>query len=321
MSNRLSVILAVFNGMPYLPEAVESILNQTYKDFTFIIVDDGSTDETGAYLQSLNDDRIVLIHQANAGQGAARNLALNHCQTEYAAIMDADDISLPDRLFSQIEYLDAHPEVVVLGTQIQFIVGKTIQRAFRVPAEHREIERRFLQGQAGMCHSSMMMRLAAARAAGFYPEGMIGEDMEFCLRLCELGCAANIDKVLVSYRLHTSSICVSKSRDLIRANHFASHRAFCRRNRIPEPIYDAFLREASWIDSWRWSMEAHALTQYRTGRIRIATGNPIAGYARLVLSGLFRPSYAVRRAAQLVTSIVLTIASTFAATKVPLCIP
>lgn len=265
-----------------------------------MIVDDGSTDETGAYLQSINDDRIVLIRQANAGQAAAANLALHHCQTEYAARMDADDIALPDRLRFQIEYLDAHPDVVVLGTQIEFIVGQTIQKAFRAPAEHRDIERRFLQGQAGMCHSSLMMRVAAIRAAGYYPEGVIGEDNDLCLRLCELGRAANIDKVLVRYRLHASSICVSKSRELIRANHFASHRAVCRRNGIPEPVFGAFLRDASRMDRWRWSMEAQALTQYRTGRIRIATNHPLEGIARLAIAGLCQPLVGAHRVVSMI---------------------
>jgi glycosyltransferase involved in cell wall biosynthesis len=286
--------------MPYLPETVGSILGQTYKDFTFIIVDDGSTDETGAYLQSLNDDRIVLIHQANAGQAAALNLALRRCQTEYAAITDADDISLPDRLRSQVEYLDSHPDVLLLGTQIQFIVGETIQAAFRVPTEHREIEQKFLQGQAGMCHSSLMIRVAAARAAGFHPGGAIVEDIEFCLRVCELGRVANLDKLLVSYRIHTSSICVTKSLGLVRANHFASHRAACRRNGVPEPSFDAFVRAASRIDRFRWFIEAQALVLYRTGRVRFATGNRFEGMIRLTLAGLCQPLPAARRAASVI---------------------
>ncbi len=300
MRRRLSVILAVYNGMPYLPEAVESILSQTFKDFTFVIVDDGSTDGTRTYLQSLRDDRIVLFHQANAGQAAALNFALNHCQTEYVARMDADDLSLPDRLLSQVEYLDVHPDVAVVGTQIRFIVNGTIQQAFCAPTEHREIEKRFLQGQAGMCHSSIMMRLSSARAADFYPEGILGEDMGFCLRLCELGRTANLDKILVSYRIHASSICVTKSEELIRANHFASHRAICRRDGLPEPSFDAFLRNASWIDRLRWSVEAQALLLYRTGRVRIATGHPVDGHVRLILSGLCRPLASARRASSMI---------------------
>jgi glycosyltransferase involved in cell wall biosynthesis len=119
--------------MPYLPDAVESILRQTYADFTFIIVNDGSTDGTKEYLSSLSDPRILLINQANEGLGASLNTGLRKCQTEYVARMDADDISIPDRFFSQLEYLDAHPEVVMVGTQIEFLIGKVAQKALAAP--------------------------------------------------------------------------------------------------------------------------------------------------------------------------------------------
>ncbi len=118
MVPRLTVILPVYNGMPYLPKAVESILGQSFNDFTFIIVNDGSTDDSRHYLDTLRDPRIVLLNQENAGQGAARNAALQRCQSEYVAVMDQDDVSITDRLASQLSYLDAHPEVVILGTQI-----------------------------------------------------------------------------------------------------------------------------------------------------------------------------------------------------------
>lgn len=300
MSRRLSVILAVFNGMPYLPDTVESILAQTFKDFTFIIVDDGSTDGTAAYLRSLKDERIRWIQQANAGQGAARNVGFSHCQTEYAAITDADDISHPDRLQIQVEYLDAHPDVVLVGTQIHFLVGATIQKAYRVPLEHAEIERKFLQGQAGMCHSSLTLRVASAGAVGFYPERAVGEDIEFCLRMCEQGRIANIDKVLVQYRIHGSATSVTKSAELVRALHFACHKVICRRTGLPELSMDAFLRSASWTDRWRWLLEAKALIQVRKGRIDIAAGRQIEGSARLALAALCRPFQAARRAASMI---------------------
>lgn len=133
MPNRLTVILPVYNAMPHLPSAVESILRQSFTDFAFVIVNDGSTDESRQYLNSLQDSRIEVINQANGGQGAARNAALRRSHSEYVALMDADDISLPDRFRSQLEYLESHPGVVILGTQFEFLVGTVPQGAPAVP--------------------------------------------------------------------------------------------------------------------------------------------------------------------------------------------
>jgi glycosyltransferase involved in cell wall biosynthesis len=298
MSSKLSVILPVYNGMPYLPDAVESILHQTYADFTFIIVNDGSTDGSEEYLRSLSDPRVELINQANQGQGTARNLALRRCQSEYVALMDSDDISMPDRFRSQLEYLDAHPEVVMLGTQIEFLVGAVAQRAFGAPTDHIEIETRLLKGRAGLCNPSLMFRTAAALACGGYPAGIIGEDTDFCLRMCEQGRAANLDRVLLQYRLHPAQTSQARSTELISAYHYAASRAICRRKGLPEPGLETFLRNASLIARWRWSVEAWELIQYRTGRIQMASGKPFRGLLRLALLGVCRPFSVIRRVAQ-----------------------
>jgi glycosyltransferase involved in cell wall biosynthesis len=284
MSPRLSIILPVYNGMPYLPDAVESILRQTYADFTFIIVNDGSTDGTKEYLSSLSDPRILLINQANEGLGASLNTGLRKCQTEYVARMDADDISIPDRFFSQLEYLDAHPEVVMVGTQIEFLIGKVAQKALAAPTGHDGIRARLLNGRAGLCHPSLMFRTEAAIACGGYPTGIIGEDIDFCLRMCEQGRAANLNDVLFQYRLHAAQLCQARSNELVSVNRYAAHLSHCRRKGL--------------IDRWRWSIEAWELTHYRTGRILIASGKPARGFLRLALLAVCRPFSVVRRVAQ-----------------------
>src|SRR5579859_1449928 len=201
--------------MPFLPDAVESILGHSYTDFSFIIVNDGSTDGSSQYLRTLRDSRIEIIDQENAGQGAARNLSLGRCRTDYVALMDADDIAKPDRLRAQMDYLDSHPEAVILGTQFEFLVGVVPQRAPAVPLGHDGIEARLLKGRAGLCHPSLMFRTAAAITCGGYPTGVFGEDLEFCLRMCELGRAANLDKILFQYRLQGAQTSMAKSREVV----------------------------------------------------------------------------------------------------------
>ena len=92
MSN-VSILMAVCNGMPYLPEAVDSIRRQTLAQWTFVIVDDGSTDGSAQYLDGLDDSRIRVLHTPNRGLGAALNRGLALCHTEFVARMDCDDVA------------------------------------------------------------------------------------------------------------------------------------------------------------------------------------------------------------------------------------
>lgn len=279
--------------MPFLPGAVESILRQNLTNFTFIIINDGSTDGTGHYLSTLKDPRIVLINQQNKGIGASLNRGLRMCQSEYVARMDADDISMPCRLASQIEYMDAHPEVVMLGTQIEFLIGTVAQRALSVPVDHNAIVARLMKGRAGLCHPSLMFRTAAAIACGCYPTDAAGEDIDFCLRMCEQGRAANLDRVLFQYRLQIAQTSMSKTKEVVRVSRYAVYRASCRRNGLPEPALDEFIRKASWVSHCQWSKEAWELIQYRTARIRMASGRRINGALRMALLGMCHPISAV----------------------------
>jgi glycosyltransferase involved in cell wall biosynthesis len=287
--------------------AAESILCQSFTDFTFIIVNDGSTDGSRKYLDTLDDPRIVIIHQANAGQGAARNTALQRCQSEYLAFMDADDISKPDRLLSQVNYLDAHPAVVMVGVQIEFLIGSVSQRALSVPIDHEEIHARLLNGRAGLCQPSVMCRNAAAIAcggySGGYPAGFLGEDIDFCARMCEQGRAANLDKVLLQYRLHVAQTSLARSKEIICMNRYAAYRAICRRKGLPVPVLDEYIHKAPLRRRWEWSVEAWELIQYRTARIRMATGRPVSGLLRLVLLGMCRPVKTIGRVSQTIRTL------------------
>lgn len=298
MSPKLTVILPVHNGMPYLPEAVESILGQSYAEFTFVIVNDGSRDGSGEYLRSLNDPRIVLIDQVNQGQGAAINAGLRACQTEYVAYMDADDVSMRDRLRLQLEYMEAHPDVVMLGTQVEFLVGNARQTALNAPLAHEGIRGRLLKGHAGVCHPSLMLRTQTAMAVGGYPTWSLGLDIEFCLLMCEQGKVANLERVLYQYRFHPNQTSSAHYKGLIGANRWAAYRAICRGRGVPEPSLEEFRKQSSWLERWRWSSEAWELNQYRTGRILMASGRPLSGFLRLALVGACRPFKTVRRGAQ-----------------------
>src|SRR5262249_28306156 len=116
----LTVTLPVYNAMPYLPAAVDSILGQTYGDFEFRIIDDDSTDGSTEYLHSLRDPRIKLTVHQNRGLGTTLNELFRNSCTKYVARMDADDVCDPHRLEKQMRFLRDRPDVVMLGTGIDF---------------------------------------------------------------------------------------------------------------------------------------------------------------------------------------------------------
>jgi len=117
MKPTVSVLMPVFNGEQFLRPAMNSILNQTFTDFEFIIVDDGSTDHSREILNSYTDSRVRLIcNESNIGLTDSLNRGLEAASGNYIARMDQDDISLPERLAKQVAFMDSHPEVGVCGT-------------------------------------------------------------------------------------------------------------------------------------------------------------------------------------------------------------
>src|SRR5260370_151977 len=119
----VSMLMSVFNGEAFLPQALESILGQTFGDFEFIIIDDGSTDTTAQILSDYakQDERVRVFNQGNKGRAASLNDGIDLARAEYIARMDADDIALPHRLKEQIRFMERHPEVGLLGGAVELI--------------------------------------------------------------------------------------------------------------------------------------------------------------------------------------------------------
>ncbi len=140
LQQRVTVLMPVYNGMPFLSKAVDSILNQTFEDIICLIIDDGSTDGSIEYLNSLDDVRVRIIHLKNKGIGASLNIGLSHCETEFLARMDADDIAPRKRLETQLAYLSTHEDVGLLGTQIAYL-GRGGRSGFpsSLPLKHEAI--------------------------------------------------------------------------------------------------------------------------------------------------------------------------------------
>ena len=213
-SPSVSVCMPVYNTERYVAEAVESILAQTFGDFELIIIDDGSTDGSRAILEryAKQDDRIRLISRPNTGIGGARNEALGMAKGELIAVMDSDDVALPERFEVQVAYLREHPEVVCLGSVVQCIdeAGRFLFEA-NPAMDHEAIQEEALRGCCPLAQCSMMMRREAVLAVkGYDPELSPAEDLDLVLRLGERGKLVNLPQVLQKYRWHDQSISAKK---------------------------------------------------------------------------------------------------------------
>lgn len=179
----ITVAMPVYNDADYVREAVDSILAQTFTDFTLLIVDDGSTDATPAILDSLADPRIrILRHERNLGRSAARNTALAAADSRYLAWMDADDISLPRRLERQAAFLDAHPDLSACGTGLRLFHQGRGQYRFSADPDMVAASMIF---HTAMGFATTMFRLTDIRATGlaFDRSFRRAEDLLFLIEL------------------------------------------------------------------------------------------------------------------------------------------
>lgn len=198
----VSVLMSVYNGERYLREAVDSILSQTFTDFEFIIIDDGSTDGTWGILNGYDDPRIRLLrNEENIGLTRSLNKGLALVQGEYIARMDADDISLPERFVRQVQYLEAHPSVGVLGTWIEHIdqTGAS-QGNWCTPTLPGVIGWYLIFGTC-LAHPSVIMRREVIKQIGSYcPAVLCAQDYDLWARASVVTRIANVPEMLLQRR-------------------------------------------------------------------------------------------------------------------------
>ncbi|MFZ6027457.1 MAG: glycosyltransferase [Chloroflexota bacterium] len=208
----ITVLMPVYNGEKYLRKAIESILKQTFDDFEFLIVDDGSTDESATIVNSYADSRIRLIrNETNLGLPATLNKGLALIDTPFIARMDCDDISLPERLEKQFQYMQAHPEVGILGCNHRLINPEGKPGIFsNFPAEHGLIRWRLLFGSP-IAHPCTMMRRDVLRQLDGYRSLIVAQDYDLWQRAAWRTRLANLPDVLLYLRYHGTSSSRSKA--------------------------------------------------------------------------------------------------------------
>jgi len=216
---RVTVLMSVYNGERFLGEAIESIINQSYGNFEFLIINDGSTDSTLNIIKSYSDSRIVLINNiVNLGLTKSLNKGLSFAKGEFIARMDADDISHKSRFEKQVKYLDMHPEVVLLGSQARIINKEGIvlkSPKFRNRPTSAISIRFYCMFNNPFIHSSVIMRknIIWNKYGGYSTSFSTSQDYYlWCRVLYEHDCR-NLNEPLIDFRWHSKSISSNYSRE------------------------------------------------------------------------------------------------------------
>jgi len=282
----ISVVMPVYNTEDYLPYALESVLAQTFEDFEFIILDDGSSDSSVHMVQQFaeGDDRIRFFPLEHRGYVSLLRRGLNHCRGEFVARMDSDDISMPERFEKQLAYLRANPDCVAVGTRVVLIdpYGSRVEKPTH-KTTHEEIEAELLAGVGwALVHPSVMMRREQLMQVGGYREDlMVSEDLDLFLRLAEVGKLANLPDVLLQYRQHLGSVNYTKYEQQKAVKRQIVADAY-RRRHLPMPQNWAFrerklLPHPEQYRRWGWAA-------LRSGNLGVARRHAISAIRQAPMS-------------------------------------
>jgi glycosyltransferase involved in cell wall biosynthesis len=232
---RISVVMSAYNTAPYLRACVESVLAQTYTDFEFIIVDDGSSDDTWSILTiyAQQDARIMLLrNQPNAGVVNALNKGLQQARGVLIARQDADDLSHPQRLQQQVAYLDAHPTCGMVAAVPALIdpAGAPLNGDGWDAVGNADIQRKLLDYMC-LCGPTVMLRRECFEAAGYYftVGSDASEDYDLCLRVAEVTELESLSGGLYLYRQHPNSASTRRAHMQMCNKAIALQRALARR--------------------------------------------------------------------------------------------
>ena len=201
----VTVVIPVYNAGEYLRVSVESIINQTYGNLEIIIIDDGSTDDCLSTIADLIDNRINIVHQVNGGKSSAMNNALDMAKGEYYIIQDADDISKPERVEKQLEYLIEHKDLAAVFIGHDILIKEIIfAPTFRVksPEECKLGIDKFIMP----AHDATgMYRLSMVNEFRFNTDLRIGQGVDYILRIGEIFPTAQLGECLYTYRINYES--------------------------------------------------------------------------------------------------------------------
>jgi glycosyltransferase involved in cell wall biosynthesis len=264
----------------FLPEAIESILDQTFRDFEFIIVDYGSIDGSQSIIRRYQEkDKRIQFHVIpHCNLAEARNACCFRARGKYLALMDADDVALPDRLALQVNYLDRHPQIAILGGAVELIdeLGRGLGVEGRRESD-REIRKTLRNGDP-FCANTVTMRLEEFHAVKGYRKAFAdgGEDYDLSLRLMERCRGAKLGEVAARYRLHAGQTWARKLREACVGQCVARASARMRSRGEADPVdsVDSITPELiAELGLSREEVESYTLATYGTCVITVLRAN------------------------------------------------
>jgi hypothetical protein len=203
---KVTVLMAAYNAEPYIAEAIESILDQSFENFELVVGDDGSTDRSRSIVESYKDRRIRIVGDSvNRGLFHIRNALLNAARGEYIAVLDSDDVARRDRFSVQTEFLDANPHIALLGSAFDLVNEAGAVIGFQAVPTTPAALRWKLHFGCPFGHSTVMYRRRAAIDAGGYGNYALAEDFDLWRRIARTNEVSNLGPALVQYRVHGSS--------------------------------------------------------------------------------------------------------------------
>ncbi len=208
MNPTVTVLMSVYNGMPYLPNSVLSVLKQTFTNLELLIIEDGSTDGSLNYLQTLQDQRVrIEINQKNLGMAASLNKGILLARGKYIARLDADDICLPERIQTQVDFLELNQKIEVFGSYAQ-VISSTDEKLFIWKQALLPLEINWkIIFKNPFIHSSVMFRRDTVLRHSIKYHNLWGaEDYQFWSEILKHGDGANHDQILIQYRRHDKSM-------------------------------------------------------------------------------------------------------------------
>ena len=197
----VSIIITAYNSSEFISSSIKSILNQSYKNFELIVVDDGSTDDTWNLIKSFEDDRIVPLQKFNEGAAAGRNFGIKYAKADLIAILDSDDLANPERLEIQVNFMDQYSDYVCIGSQGRAIdISGNFVYEINLPLS--DVEIRSHLPYMPFIHPSIMFRKKPFYDIGGYPEYMLkAQDRVMINKLSSVGKFLNLKERLINYRI------------------------------------------------------------------------------------------------------------------------
>ena len=213
----ITVLMPVYNGERYVARAVKSILNQTFNDFEFLIINDGSTDRSIDIIREFRDPRIRVIDTENQGVAAALSLGMEMARGAYIARMDADDESLPDRLEIEKRCLDEYDDIAVVHGSVEYIDAEGMPLILQWDIGHPNTDTKWLLNWKNIImHSTVMVRTSVlkAHALNYRIEMNRAEDFDLWNRVALIGDFMYLNDALIKYRVHSENVSNSSPIDL-----------------------------------------------------------------------------------------------------------